>query len=357
MTNEELLRRELEIFRKQRRSAKPHKRPTFSPEQRWAILQLMRLRGWSVQTTADRFVLHPNTIRLWLKAVHSESPGRLLGGVPWNRIDDAVRHAVHELRALFSEPEFGRRSIAFHLIRAGIQISPRTAQRVLREQKPRRPRRRVTLRTAIGANPQAILNPAHLNQTWHLDLTTVQVLWLRYSVTAVLDGCTRGLLRLKVFRGAPNTEDMIRLVGEAVTKHGPPGFLVTDHGCQFQKAFHAAVIALGIRHVRAPVRKPCFNGKVERFFRTFRLWLRTALLPIGIAGMQRRLDDFCNWYNHQRPHQALGGLTPGEAWAGEALPGPISFRTVDPYKPTITVERVPCRGDPRLAVVRIRVAA
>jgi hypothetical protein len=35
--------------------------------ERFAILQLMRLRHWTVERTAERLVLHPNTVRQWLK--------------------------------------------------------------------------------------------------------------------------------------------------------------------------------------------------------------------------------------------------------------------------------------------------
>jgi transposase-like protein len=100
-TEGDLLRRELAIFRAQRESLPPHRRPDYRPEQRLAILQLRRLRGWSVKKTAKHFVLHRNTIRAWIRS--AEGKGRLSllnGAVVWNRIDDAVRWAIHELRRL-----------------------------------------------------------------------------------------------------------------------------------------------------------------------------------------------------------------------------------------------------------------
>ena len=58
----------------------PHKRPEYPPEQRLAILQVMRLRGWNAVVTAKRFVLHPNTVRAWVQAVEGRrESGRLLG--------------------------------------------------------------------------------------------------------------------------------------------------------------------------------------------------------------------------------------------------------------------------------------
>jgi hypothetical protein len=41
-----LLQRELDIFRDQRQAMAPHRRPHYTPEDRLAILQLMRLKPW-----------------------------------------------------------------------------------------------------------------------------------------------------------------------------------------------------------------------------------------------------------------------------------------------------------------------
>ena len=67
-TEVDLLRRDVEVFRAQREGLPPHRRPDYRPEQRLAILQLRRLRGWSVKKTAKHFVLHRNTIRAWIRA-------------------------------------------------------------------------------------------------------------------------------------------------------------------------------------------------------------------------------------------------------------------------------------------------
>ena len=76
----ELLRREIAIFRAQRESINPHKRPPYPPEQRFAILQLMRLRGWNAKRAAQHFVLHANTVRAWRQAIEGKrDPTALLG--------------------------------------------------------------------------------------------------------------------------------------------------------------------------------------------------------------------------------------------------------------------------------------
>ena len=68
-TDRDLLRRELAIPRASRRTLPPHKRADYPAEQRLAILQIKRHRGWSIRKTARRFVIHPNTLRSWIKAV------------------------------------------------------------------------------------------------------------------------------------------------------------------------------------------------------------------------------------------------------------------------------------------------
>jgi transposase len=93
---------------------------------------LRQLRRWSIQKTAEHFGRHRNTIRAWIRAAEGKGrPSLLNGAVVWNGIDEAVRWAAHELRRLCPEPEFGTRSLARQVLRASIQISRSTVQRVL----------------------------------------------------------------------------------------------------------------------------------------------------------------------------------------------------------------------------------
>jgi hypothetical protein len=110
-----------------------------------------------------------------------------------------------------------------------------------------------------------------------------------------------------------------------------------------------------IHHVKGRVRAPYLNGKVERAFRTFKLWWRLVLCGLTRSSIQRRLDSYQHWYNHHRPHSALGTLTPCEAWEGKPPPEPVPIRCRDPVKPRIDVRRLKFRGDPALPVIQINV--
>lgn len=336
----------------------PHRRPDYLPDQRLAILQLKRLRGWNIAKTARRFVVHPNTIRSWIKAIEGRgNVGLFQDAIRWNRIDDLVRWTAGQLRRLCSQPEFGARTIARHLVRAGIAISRSSVQRILREPQPKKPppRRRPPIASPAGIEAHHLLRPDHSNHVWHLDLTCLRVLWRRFTVAAILDGFSRKLLCLHVFAGTPRQRDLTRLVLVTTRRQGSPRFIITDRGTQFRSRFHAAITKLNIHHVKGRVRAPYLSGKVERSFRTLRLWWRSIHCGLNRKHVQRQLNNYAQWYNEHRPHGALNGLTAKEAWEGFELPQPIPVRQRDVVKPRIELRRIHCRGDPHLPVIRVAV--
>jgi len=74
--------------------------------------------------------------------------------------------------------------------------------------------------------------------------------------------------------------------------------------------FQQACLALGIRHDLLRPYAPQSNGKVERFFRTIDdecLYVRQLFT---FAARSRAVEDFVWYYNHERPHLSLGGMTP-----------------------------------------------
>jgi len=81
---------------------------------------------------------------------------------------------------------------------------------------------------------------------------------------------------------------------------------------QRQTRFQQACRSLGIEHWRARPRHPESNGKVERFFRTLDEECFAVHRPRSSKTRMRVLEEFLWYYNHQRPHLSLHGLTPVE---------------------------------------------
>ncbi|NQU78813.1 transposase, partial [Candidatus Woesearchaeota archaeon] len=71
---------------------------------------------------------------------------------------------------------------------------------------------------------------------------------------------------------------------------------------QFRKALNI----LGIKHYLARVNRPQTNGKVERFFLTY----KTEYAIGTFSGIR----DFISHYNENRPHMSLHYKTPKEVW-------------------------------------------
>jgi transposase-like protein len=318
-----LLERELEVFRSQRQRKAPHQRPHYAPEERARILEVMRLRGWTVKQAAQRFVVHPNTIRNWRRAVEDRTRSdRLLGRPPWNRLHDGVRGVVLELRRAFPEPEFGTRTIARHLVRAGIRISRTSVRRVLQEHQGG-PRTRGEHARRVTQPTHHIRHPVEPNRVWHLDLTEIRVLWLTVTLAAIVDGFTRKIVALRASRARPTSEDLSVLVAEAIVQAGRrPRFLVTDHGSQFRRRFTANDALAGHR----PRRLPGPDLAAQREDRA-RVPGREALgVPVVAAarrllrpGPSRRLQRMA------QPLPAACGpwyLDPGRSRARRPAPGP-----------------------------------
>ncbi|MEO1717482.1 MAG: helix-turn-helix domain-containing protein [Planctomycetota bacterium] len=207
-----LLERELEVFRSQRRRKPTHQRSYYAPAERAQILEVVRLRGWSAKEAAERFAVHPNTIRNWQKAVDDKLRAeRTLGQPPWNRIHAGVRRLVHELRVAFPEPEFGTRTIARHIVRAGISISRTSVRRVLQEEPPKR-LGNANERSRVTTAPKHVQHPTRPKQVWNLDITDLRVLRKRFEIAAIVDGFSRRIVVLHVFGRRPTTNDLSDLV-------------------------------------------------------------------------------------------------------------------------------------------------
>ncbi|MXZ38881.1 MAG: transposase family protein [Holophagales bacterium] len=86
-----------------------------------------------------------------------------------------------------------------------------------------------------------------------------------------------------------------------------------DGGSESMADFENACDDRDIELCVLPPRSPQLNGRVERLHATYRHELYGSYnLPHRIESLNRCLDDFNYHFNRQRPHQALGGLTPSQ---------------------------------------------
>jgi hypothetical protein len=74
----------------------------------------------------------------------------------------------------------------------------------------------------------------------------------------------------------------------------------------------------GVKHIVSSPRKPRTLGKIERFWGT--LWRECieAAIFLDLEDARRRIGLFVDYYNFQRPHQAIEGLTPADRFFNAA---------------------------------------
>ncbi|MFD6326511.1 IS481 family transposase [Streptomyces sp. NPDC058442] len=89
----------------------------------------------------------------------------------------------------------------------------------------------------------------------------------------------------------------------------------TDHGAEFQSAFHWHALDKGIAHTYIKPRTPRSNGRVERSHRIDAEEFYRLLDGVVIDDAEVFNDKLREWegyYNYHRPHGGLGGQTPYE---------------------------------------------
>jgi putative transposase len=110
---------------------------------------------------------------------------------------------------------------------------------------------------------------------------------------------------------------VIKTIRQLIATFGKPKSIRTDNDGAFVSLYFALAIAgLGINHQRSPPHSPWANGRIERFFGTF----KRAIRQIEISSkdrLEQAMGEFAFFYNHIRLHQNLGYRTPEMAWQGK----------------------------------------
>jgi len=89
--------------------------------------------------------------------------------------------------------------------------------------------------------------------------------------------------------------------------------VLSDNGAGYLSSFSAGAALLGVRHTRTKPRHPWTNGRVEAFNGTIQ---RECLYASHFTDEEERglaVALFIAYYNAERPHTSLGGLSP-ELW-------------------------------------------
>ena len=118
-------------------------------------------------------------------------------------------------------------------------------------------------------------------------------------------------------------DDAIRFTGldQVKIKHKPR--LLSDNGPSYISGELATYLKCnGMKHTRCKPYHPQTQGKIERWHRSLknRILLENYYLP---GELENQIQQFIQYYNHERYHESLDYLTPADVlWAESGDPGP-----------------------------------
>ena len=212
---------------------------------------------------------------------------------------------------------YGYRRLHVLLRREGWPVNHKRVHRLYAEEglsiRTKLPRRKRAWRYRQG-RPEA----GGPNEVWAMDFLSDQLFDGRpIRILAVLDVHTREALSVTPkanFRAA----QVVEAVGQLARARGKPKTLRVDNGPEFAGRMldHWAYLN-GVEIDFSRPGKPTDNAFVEAFNARLRAECLNASWFLSLAGTRERIEAWRRHYNEERPHSALGNLTPA-AFANQA---------------------------------------
>ena len=217
-------------------------------------------------------------------------------------------------------PFFGSRQMVRQLRRDGVRAGRHRVRRLMRL---------MGLEAIYQAPKTSAPHPAHRiypyllrnvavdrpDHVWCADITYIPVRRGFLYLVAIMDWATRHVLAWRL----SNTMDArfcIEALNEALADYGKPEIFNTDQGSQFTSLDFIGVLKDATIAISMDGRGRCMdNIFIERLWRSLKyeaVYLHE--MTDGFAA-ERVIGEWIAFYNTERPHSALDGATPAEAYA------------------------------------------
>ena len=177
------------------------------------------------------------------------------------------------------------------------------------------------------------------NQLWQADATHWRLAnGAEVEILNLIDDHSRFCLA-SVAYPTIKAADVLEVFTTAGQSYGYPARFLTDNAAVFSGAPRKGRVALeseldrlGIVSSHSSPYHPQTCGKVERFHQTLKLYLAKQAAAESIAHLQLQLDAFRTIYNQHRPHRALDGRTPLQAFHARLKASPSATQPQLDYR-------------------------
>ena len=221
--------------------------------------------------------------------------------------------------AFLETPWYGSRQMARHLRRQGYEVGRMRVRRLMAKmglapiyQKPRttipHPEHRAYKYLLRG------LTIERPNQVWCADITYIPMRRGFLYLVAVMDWATRKVLSWRL-SNSMDAEFCIQALEEALARYGTPEIFNTDQGSQSTSPRFVDVLKdAGVRVSMDGRGRWMDNVFIERLWRSLKY--ECVYIHAFETGSELRagLTKWIGYYNTNRPHSALAGATPDEAY-------------------------------------------
>lgn len=151
----------------------------------------------------------------------------------------------------------------------------------------------------------------YVNSQWHIDWSVDPI--TKKNLLAILDDKSRFIVYAGLFDSASAENSAIGL-RKAIMTYGAPKELVSDNGTHFKNVHSKRTpcepvkkveTEFGIKHIFIRANHPQSNGKIERWFGSYKGEFKIMRHPDVYD-----LHSYVKFYNFERIHQSLGYETP-----------------------------------------------
>lgn len=248
------------------------------------------------------------------------------GHVRYNKRDSAwFKTRIPELkeciRDIFNESEqrFGADKITVIMKERGLHVSAAMVRRLMREMSLHsirtgaKRRWRLEIRNPVDRVKQQF-NPPRPNEIWVSDVTEWHVKKTTFFICAIIDLYSRRVVAYKTSRR--NSTHLVKLtLKDALIQRKPkPGLILhSDRGTAYRSfglIAYASENGITLSYSRSG--KPYDNSVSEAFFKTLKAEELYRRKYRSARDFIKSLDDYIDFYNTKRPHEAVRMMTPAD---------------------------------------------
>jgi len=208
------------------------------------------------------------------------------------------------------QPNWGFRLLFYFWRNQGKTWNSKRVYRVYKAEKLnlRKPKTRRKIKR-VALNP---LPAEQINQGWSMDFLSDVLIGddKKVRILNILDECSRKVLLAYAAKNI-SAKTLVKLLQALIQDKGKPAYFRCDNGPEFiSQALATFAQTKGIEIRFSQPGKPTQNGLVERLHSTQRRECLNLKYFKTVQEVQTDLDKWWKEYNFERPHSALGYLSP-----------------------------------------------